>query len=428
MDNETSQLKRFDYNDGLKIQVFADRLFAKSPKGILAFCNRKAVALFDPDSLFMKGPSPRVIITEGELYRQGIYESENLIDRDTLQIGPQYKYLKVSFSTMDFWAPRKNTYRYSLEKTGKPLHWVDLNNQNSLILWNMPDGYYKLCILGANSNGDWSTGRAELVLHVVAPVWQRPIAYIVYVILGILLLYFTVVFRTKHLLKLNREYREREIISKKIEFQREELIVKNKNITDSLNYARRIQMALMPSQKVFRKYFPDSFILHMPKDIVSGDFYWINEVNDRVFFAAVDCTGHGVPGAFMSIIGFELLRRITEIDKKRQPADILNNLSRGFETIFRDVENITLRDGMDIAFCAVDKDKKTLEFAGAFNPLYLVRDNTITEIKGDRFSVGLQNDYIEESINFTNHTIPLLEGDILYIFTDGLADQFGGRR
>lgn len=426
LDNETGKIKHFDYNDGLSIQVFADRLFAKSPKGKLAFGNMHSVTMFEPDSLFIKGHSPRVIITEGELYHKGIYESENLIDRDTLEIGPGYRYLKVSFSTMDFWAPEKNIYRYSLEKTGKPLQWINLNNQNSLILSNLPAGYYKLCILGANSNGDWSAGRAELVLHIVAPIWQRPVAYALYVIIGILILYFTVVLRTKHLLKLNREYREREIISKKIEFQSEELIIKNKNITDSLNYARRIQMALMPSQKVFRKYFPDSFILHMPKDIVSGDFYWINEVNNRVFFAAVDCTGHGVPGAFMSIIGFELLRRITEIDKKRQPADILNNLSRGFETIFRDVENITLRDGMDMAFCAVDKNKKTLEFAGAFNPLYLVRDNTITEIKGDRFSVGLQNDYLEETNNFTNHIIPLLEGDILYIFTDGLADQFGG--
>jgi serine phosphatase RsbU (regulator of sigma subunit) len=129
----------------------------------------------------------------------------------------------------------------------------------------------------------------------------------------------------------------------------------------------------------------------------------------------------------MSIIGFDLFRRITEIEKKKQPAEILNSLSQGFESIFRDIEDITLRDGMDAAFCAIDPNYKVLEFSGAFNPLYLVRDNTITEIKGDRFSVGLS--HVEDALpsqEFRDHVIPLNEGDVIYIFTDGYADQFGG--
>jgi serine phosphatase RsbU (regulator of sigma subunit) len=246
-----------------------------------------------------------------------------------------------------------------------------------------------------------------------------------YSIILIILFYFAVYFKTRQLRKINREYKEREHIGKKIELQKEELSVKNKNITDSINYAKRIQMALMPSQKLFSKLFPDSFILHIPKDIVSGDFYWINEVGGRIYFASVDCTGHGVPGAFMSVIGFELFRRITETEKKKQPAEILNSLNRGFETIFSDVDNVILRDGMDVAFCAIDHDMKVLEFAGAFNPLYLIRDNTITEIKGDRFSVGLNEDQTNGK-SFNNHVIPLSEGDVIYIFTDGFADQFGG--
>ncbi|MBA7546200.1 hypothetical protein ES705_38583 [subsurface metagenome] len=181
----------------------------------------------------------------------------------------------------------------------------------------------------------------------------------------------------------------------------------------------------MPSQKLFKKLFSDSFILHIPKDIVSGDFYWVNEVEGRIYIAAVDCTGHGVPGAFMSVIGFELFRRITETEKKKQPAEILNSLNRGFESIFSDADSVILRDGMDVAFCAIDQEMKVLEFAGAFNPLYLIRENSITEIKGDRFSVGL-NEEENEQKSFNDHVIPLSRGDVIYIFTDGFADQFGG--
>jgi serine phosphatase RsbU (regulator of sigma subunit) len=231
--------------------------------------------------------------------------------------------------------------------------------------------------------------------------------------------------RTRNLRRINREYKDKERIAKKIEVQKEELTLKNKNITDSINYARRIQLAMMPSDKLFSSVFPDSFILHIPKDIVSGDFYWINQVEDKTFFSAVDCTGHGVPGAFMSIIGVELFRRITEIEGISTPAEVLNSLSRNFERVFGDVDEMKLRDGMDLAFCSLNEDFTLLEYAGAFNPLYIVRDSSIMEIKGDRHSVGVYEK--DDNIRyFNNHVIPLKDGDIIYIFTDGFADQFGG--
>ena len=140
--------------------------------------------------------------------------------------------------------------------------------------------------------------------------------------------------------------------------------------------------------------------------------------------SAVDCTGHGVPGAFMSIIGFDLFRRITNegVDK---PSDILNKLNEGFQTIFKDGEKITLRDGMDLALCSIDKQERVLEFAGAFNPLYIVRDNSISEIKGDRLSIGLSEEE-QGKESFTNHVIPIKNNDNIYLFTDGYVDQFGG--
>lgn len=229
-----------------------------------------------------------------------------------------------------------------------------------------------------------------------------------------------------YLRKVRREIKEKELIAKQILQQKEELIIKNKDITDSINYAKRIQSALMPPDQLFKSVFPDSFVLNIPKDIVSGDFYWLSKVEDRIFVAVVDCTGHGVPGAFMSIIGVELFRNITSIEGIKQPAQILTNLNRAFQKIFHDQEIISFRDGMDLAFCSFDSKNMKMEYAGAFNPVYLIRDNKIQEYKGDRFSVGLERPDEYKKDGFKNHEIPLKEGDFIYIFSDGYADQFGG--
>jgi serine phosphatase RsbU (regulator of sigma subunit) len=195
---------------------------------------------------------------------------------------------------------------------------------------------------------------------------------------------------------------------------------------DSIEYAKRIQSALMPPDTAFKSIFPDSFILHIPKDIVSGDFYWFSKVGDRAFVAAVDCTGHGVPGAFMSIIGIELFRNITNIEGIKQPAQILATLNKDFQKIFHDKDIISFRDGMDLAFCAFDNKKMILEYAGALNPIYIIRNSNIYEYKGDRFSIGLDKPDENKKNIFKNHVIPVQNGDSIYIFSDGYADQFGG--
>lgn len=420
-----SGIRKYSVADGLTTVDFSDRVVASSADGSLCFGGRYGFTIFKPDRIPEIACTPTVQIMEARLSGKHGTISWNVEDLDTLIIPPQYRHMKFTFAVLDYWNPAENRIQYSLTKEGKQAVWQPLEAQNFLLVSNLRSGIYRLRVDGTNHNGLLNIPK-ELVLIVDAPFWQSRLAISSYVVFLVLLFYITIYFSTKQLQKLNKEYRERELIARKIEQQKEELTVQNKNITDSINYAKRIQMALMPSRRLFERYFPDSFILHIPKDIVSGDFYWINEVDGRIYFAAVDCTGHGVPGAFMSIIGFDLFRRITEIEKKKHPAEVLNSLSHGFETIFRDVESITLRDGMDVAFCAIDEKRKLLEFSGAFNPLYLVRDNTITEIKGDRFSVGLNHE--EHLINsaFTNHEVPLKDGDIIYIFTDGFADQFGG--
>jgi len=163
----------------------------------------------------------------------------------------------------------------------------------------------------------------------------------------------------------------------------------------------------------------------MPKDIVSGDFYWMDKKDGKIFVAAVDCTGHGVPGAFMSIVGHDQLNYSLNVEGARKPADILNALNRGVTNTLRQSRaEITIRDGMDIALCRIDYKNWKLEYAGAFNPLYLIRDKELQQIDPDKLPVGA---FIGETLQeFTNNEIDLKEEDIIYIFSDGYPDQFGG--
>jgi serine phosphatase RsbU (regulator of sigma subunit) len=199
---------------------------------------------------------------------------------------------------------------------------------------------------------------------------------------------------------------------------------KNKEILDSIHYAKRIQSALLTSEKYMKKILPEHFVFYKPKDIVSGDFYWSVKHHDKIYFAAADCTGHGVPGAFMSLVGISFLNEILVEKKIYSPEKILDQLRDDIIRTLNPEESIEeTKDGMDIVLCCYDPDTKELQFAAANNPLYLIRNGKLTEYKADKFPVGK---YYGEMLPFTLQSIPLQPGDLIYTFTDGYADQFGG--
>jgi serine phosphatase RsbU (regulator of sigma subunit) len=171
---------------------------------------------------------------------------------------------------------------------------------------------------------------------------------------------------------------------------------------------------------------PESFVLFKPKDIVSGDFYWMSEKNGKVLFSAIDCTGHGVPGAFMSLVGYNLLKEIIDGMEELNPAKILDLLSAGVRSTLHQFDKSSAKDGMDIALCMIDYNKMELQYSGAFNPLYLIRNKNIQEIKADKLLIGYS--YNDEVESYTNHTVKLNKGDSIFISSDGYADQFGGPR
>ncbi len=226
------------------------------------------------------------------------------------------------------------------------------------------------------------------------------------------------------LIKTRKELRLKEHSLQELESQRYMLEIKNKSITDSLIYAQRIQEALLPSNEVMRRYFSSSFIFYKPKDIVSGDFYWIGEKADRLFIVAADCTGHGVPGALMSMIGHDLLEKLIIADDYSHPGEILDKMNEALAYTFRASKKsgTIIHDGMDIGICAIDKERKKIEYAGSFFPLYIIRDNRLLETKGDKYILGA----VPDGAKFLTTEIDLADNDILYMFSDGYIDQFGG--
>ncbi|HQW04907.1 MAG: SpoIIE family protein phosphatase [Flavobacteriales bacterium] len=220
--------------------------------------------------------------------------------------------------------------------------------------------------------------------------------------------------------------RTEEVVRQKqeVEHQSRKVVELYKNVTDSIRYAKRLQDSILPPEKRMRELLPESFVYYRPKDIVSGDFYWMERVDDRIAFAAVDCTGHGVPGAFMSLIGHNGLNQAVKEQGRSRPSDVLKVLNKlAFEALHKDREQFLVRDGMDMALCNYDPAKKVLEYSGANSPLYVVREGEVLLFRPDKRPIG---SFELEGHDFTDHRINLQAGDMVYIFSDGYADQFGG--
>jgi serine phosphatase RsbU (regulator of sigma subunit) len=246
---------------------------------------------------------------------------------------------------------------------------------------------------------------------------QRVIRFALIIGLGLLfILSFT----------LYNRYRFKQKANTLLEQQKKEIQEQNILITDSIDYAKTIQEAVFPSENKMMSFFPDSFVLYKPKAIVSGDFYLVGEKDNKIICTVADCTGHGIPGAFMSLLGFNMLENIIEKKNDYTPSLILNELNQKMvSTMTQDPDNNTsVKHGMDASMITIDRQTMQLQFAGAHNPLYQIRDNTLIEIKADKMSIGSY--YEGKQIEFNNHTLSIREGDVFYLFSDGFPDQIGG--
>ncbi len=313
--------------------------------------------------------------------------------------------------------------RYQIMLDGADNDWRPVTEQTTVTYPSLAPGRYTFRVKALNSEGNWNEKPVTYSFQIRPPFYKSWWFILICIFTGAWGIILYVMIRERNLLREKRILEDKVMIrTVEVVAQKEELAQKNKDITDSIRYAKRIQFAILPPKIPFK----DTFILFRPKDIVSGDFYWIDTVGDREYMAAVDCTGHGVPGALMSIIGHNSLNKVVHGKGILDPAGILDCLNE--EVIFNlraQDEDGTIYDGMDVALVCYNRAKREIEFAGAYNPLVIIRNGEIIEIKADRFSIG-RSSSLEPDKKFTGHRIKIEKGDVIYLFSDGYGDQFGG--
>lgn len=338
-------------------------------------------------------------------------------------------HLTFSFVGISLTNPEKVKYQYKLEGFDKDWSPVP-THYNEAVYSNLPPGEYTFMVRASNNDGLWNKEPVKYKFFVRPPFWQTATFYVLMTLFVVFSIFGFDKMRTRSLKK------QKKILEEKVEqrtlelaLKNEELAQKNTEITDSIRYAKRLQDTMLLPSRELRKAVQESFILYKPKDIVSGDFYFYRQLNvngkRKAVIAAVDCTGHGVPGAFMSIVTNDMIVSVIDANPNATPAEMLDGLNRVMSDKMRHtIDDIKVRDGVDIALVVLDLDTLELQYSGAFNPMYLFRGKQFTEYRPDKISIG---GYKEEAAKrYNNATIQLQAGDTFYLFSDGYADQFGG--
>lgn len=358
--------------------------------------------------------------------------------------------ISFEFIGINYNAPENVTYRWKLE--GFNDNWSVPTNMRFATYTNLPPGKYTFVLQSSDEHGVMVSEELRFMFKIQRPFWKQWWFIVVAALIGVFLIHSFMRWRTRKLIKqktkLEAVIQDR---TKEIQSQADELSIKNKEVTDSILYSKRIQRSILPGKEKVDQILKDYFIFYQPKDIVSGDFYWV-EVHpknpNQVFFAAADCTGHGVPGAMVSLIGTRALTSSLKESSLFRTNEILDNTNEIMIEAFTDSETgKVIKDGMDIALCSLnyDNDLVDFQFSGAQNPAWIVRhvsegdlvvdsavieashsfeDLRLFEIKGTKQPIG----YFEHKIDFELHEAKLKKGDRIYIFTDGYADQFGGEK
>ncbi len=320
--------------------------------------------------------------------------------------------------------PAGNQYRFFLE--GYDDDWSSWTSETKK-QYTLLEGKYTFKVQAKNIYEHLSEVAAyEFIIS--PPIYRSALAFTSYFLLFIGLFYGGIRLNSRRLREANLRLQKKiHLATQEIRGQKEEIEKKNQDITSSIRYAQRIQQAILPTDEAIEENFPDSFVFFKPRDIVSGDFYWFGEKDGHLIIAAADCTGHGVPGAFVSMIGNTMLNKVIYEHGYIQPGDILTQLHKEIKVALKqDDEGSGTKDGMDMALCVLNLEKNELIFAGAYNPLYIVRKGAeeVEEVKANKFPVA--GFHFKTERLFENKPVKLNKGDNFYIFSDGYADQFGG--
>jgi ligand-binding sensor domain-containing protein/serine phosphatase RsbU (regulator of sigma subunit) len=404
--------------------------------GIVGDCNENAVARNDEGKLFF-GTTDGLIIYDAKkggkllvppktnILRILINDKEYDLTKPIVLPYSPYK-IRIEFVGLNYNDPSAVKYQFMLE--GYDLNWSEVTNLRYVVYSRVEDGDFNFTVRSFGSDGQFDQTPVSIHIKIKPPFWKRW-WFISLAVLAIVLLIILIIKYRERQQKELQEYLEKSLDERTREVveQKEEIEVKNRDITDSINYAQRIQNSILPPIKKLQQNFSGSFIFYQPRDIVSGDFYWFDKISDdKIIIVCADSTGHGVPGAFMSMIGTTLIKDICLTQKVGSPKDILRELDAQLaSTLNQNIDEVKSNDGMDAMVCEININTNYLQYASAMRPMIIYKGGEQLYIKGSRSSIGGHYDSKDEK-DFEDEGLQLSKGDLIYMFSDGYPDQFGG--
>ncbi len=416
---KTKQFSYFNFND-IEVEPNLNACYTDKNGNVWIGTN-KGLILFRSGEILSDTIAP--IVSIGSMLVQN--EEYNMNGTNSFSSGDNN--FVFNFNAVWFRIGEKIKFKYKLEGVDKS---VIITDNKSVSYAGLQPGEYTFYLYAANTEGQWS--RPVIYNFVIQkPMWQLWWVWI----LAFVVVYLSIHFALRY--RLNLLKREKKILAHKVQLRTQEIMnqskiieAKNKDITDSIEYAKKIQDSILPSIDSIKKSLPESFIFYQQKDIVSGDFYWFAQKQNTTIIAAVDCTGHGVPGAFMSLIGNNILNQIINENNITDPAKILHHLNDGvIKALITSRTYGAAKDGMDIGICAINNSSNEVVFAGAMRPVYVCIEGQLKEIAGDKVAIGSDlSEGIHKDFKFNNNKIEAKSGDVFYLSTDGYADQFGGEK
>jgi serine phosphatase RsbU (regulator of sigma subunit) len=413
--------------------VFNANAVSKDKNGLLWFGTSSGILSYNPRQEKRLNPAPALSI------------HSILVNNQPIETGPEIvlshgRYnIRIQFTGVYLKDPASVSYQYQLE--GLDNRWSEFFDQNFVLFNSLPDGRYRFMIRSMNAEGVVNETPVAFDILIKKPFWKHWTFYLL-VIVGLVMIITAIIQRRERMLQKEKQVLEKAVKERteevvlqkdKIEKQRDSIKIQknkieeiNRNLGDSINYARRIQNAVFPPIRLLDELFPDNFLFFQPQQTVSGDFFWVTYYQGKKIVTVSDCTGHGVPGAFMSMLGITMLNELVHSTGITEASEILNHLKNDIIRALRqDEAEIIAGDGMDMTLCVYDPATSVLQYAGAFNPLVIFSGGEMQVIDADPMPVGLGA--IREK-KFNLHEIKIREGDVIYLFTDGYADQFGGEK
>ncbi|WP_430817990.1 two-component regulator propeller domain-containing protein [Carboxylicivirga marina] len=416
-------VKPYGHNDELGDEFFQ---VTHDDEGGVWFASNKGVVSYLPENDRPNNVAPILNITALAINDEPIDITHKL--KLKYPYGKDSYKLRIDFRAISFKNPEGVTYQVKIEEEGEEKEatkWAELGNISHKEIDYLAYGNYKFKIRAFNADGKETSLLRTLVVQIDKPFWRALWFYLVVGCFLIALFYGFIKYRERALViqkqKLQREVATQTVVLRE---QKAEIERKNRDITDSINYAKKIQSSILPSMDDLMDVLPGSFVYFMPRDIVSGDFYWFNRTKDYFIASCADCTGHGVPGAFMSMIGTTILNDIFRLPQIDSPAAMLERLDEEVKKLLQKNEGNESMDGMDISVVEVHIPTRKVRLASAKRPVYLIINDEMTTYKGSRRSIG--DSYEEQLSPYVNVEYNCKQGDQIYMFSDGYPDQFGG--